>query len=74
MQAVNTVTVDNAVVKIKRGPFGNKFTQHKDAVLVEDGGKTYVKFYALCTDIEPGRIYCCYATLKGSLEDCYTVN
>lgn len=78
----NTVTFNLTArtqqsVVCKRGPFGNKFVQHGSATLVgEFGKKVYVKFYALCTDdsIEPGRIYLCYATLKGTIVECETVN
>ena len=75
-QAINTVNVNNTVVNIKRGPFGNTFVQHKAATIIKEGRVTRIKFYALCTadSYEAGRIYCCYATLKGTLTDYYTVN
>ena len=71
----NQVNYNGQVINIKRGPFGNAFVQqpHPAAVLSEDG---LVKFHALCTNdsMEPGRIYACWSTLDGDLQDYFTLN
>ena len=69
----NQVKYNGQVINVKRGPFGNVFVQRGPASLSEDG---LVKFHALCTkdSLEPGRIYACWATLQGDLQDCFTLN
>jgi hypothetical protein len=76
----NTITF-NAVsfaVNKRNRPWGNNFvqTQHAATAVRTRNGRDAVAVYVKCTadSREAGRVYYCVYTLKGTLQECCTVN
>ena len=78
----NTILVpslQNPVISInaKNRPFSNNFvqTQYYKTLRTRNGRDAHVVIVKCTSDsMEPGRLYCCTFTTKGTLLSCYTLN
>ena len=79
MQNVNTICVPNNVVNISATnlPYSNNFvqTEYVRTVRTRNGRNAFVVIVKCTTNsLEPGRLYACTYTQKGTLLNCYTLN
>jgi hypothetical protein len=79
MQNANIICVPNHVVNISatNRPFNNSFVQtnYVKTMRTRNGRNAFVVIVTCTADsMEPGRMYCCVYTTKGTLLSCYTLN
>ena len=77
MQATNLISNGSTTVRARQLPFNNNFTQQQyiKTCRTSNGRDAYVVVVKCTSDSrEPGRLYACTYSAKGTLLDCNTLN